>query len=615
MANFSVLMSVYYKEQPDYLRQSLDSIFHQTVRASQVVLVQDGPLLPELEEVIRDYSERYPELDVLPLSENRGLGIALAEGIKHCKNELVARMDTDDVARQDRFELQLKEFEKNPQLDICGSHITEFENEPTCIVTRRRVPLTDEECKKYQKRRDAFNHMTVMYKKSAVLAAGNYQHCPLMEDTLLWVNMFKNGATAMNIDDYLVNARIGKGMYERRGGWVYYKKYKRARNRIYETGYISWWDYVYTLMVQFVVALMPNSLRGGDLSSCCIDEIPFDIPEKTYEIAVIIPTLNEERFISRCLESVIAQTFPLEKMDIMVVDGGSRDNTRIIVEEYHRRYSNIRLINNPGRIQSIAFNIGVRNSTAPYIVRMDAHAFYKPFYIEGCIEGLKGDSNRGNVGGQWDIQPQNESLWAVTNAILNYSKFGIGGATYRVGANAGNVDTVPFGAFPRKVIDEIGGMRNDLPRGEDNEYNSRIKKAGYKIYFDPRIECVYYARSSFIASCKQMFANGESIGHLFYVDWDSIGFRHMVPLFFVIGILGGLMLSLIYHPFLCVLGAGLFLYFVCDLIASISASKKHGWKYCLPLFVLFFSVHISYGLGTIKGLVTRNRKSKEFLWS
>ena len=124
------------------------------------------------------------------------------------------------------------------------------------------VPLTDAECKEYQKRRDAFNHMTVMYKKSAVLAAGSYQHCPLMEDTLLWVNMFKNGAVAMNIDDFLVNARIGKGMYERRGGWAYYKKYKQARKRIYETGYISWWDYEYTLLVQLVVALMPNKLRG-----------------------------------------------------------------------------------------------------------------------------------------------------------------------------------------------------------------------------------------------------------------------------------------------------------------------------------------------------------------
>ena len=259
---FSVLMSVYYKESADFLRQALVSIFNQSVLASQVVLVEDGPLTPELDAIVADFSKNHSELEIVPLSKNQGLGLALAEGIKHCKYELVARMDTDDIAREDRFELQLKEFENNPELDICGSHIWEFEGNIENLVTQRRVPLTDQECKRYQRRRDAFNHMTVMYKKSKVLAAGNYQHCPLMEDTLLWVNMFKNRATAMNIDDYLVYARIGTGMFERRGGWSYYKKYKQARKRVYDTGYISWYDYYFTLLVQLVVALIPNKIRG-----------------------------------------------------------------------------------------------------------------------------------------------------------------------------------------------------------------------------------------------------------------------------------------------------------------------------------------------------------------
>lgn len=260
--DFSVLMSVYFKEKPDYLRQALDSVLSQTVRAAQIVLVEDGPLTPELDSVVEEYCATYPEIEVVPLSENRGLGLALAEGILHCKYDIVARMDTDDIARNDRFELQIKEFDKNPQLAICGSHVTEFENDPSVIVTKRQVPLNDEECKKYQRYRDAFNHMTVMYKKSEVLKAGNYQHCPLLEDTLLWVNMFKNGAMAMNVDDYLVNVRIGEGMYERRGGWAYFKKYKQARKRVYNTGYISWWDYFYTIMIQLVVALIPNKVRG-----------------------------------------------------------------------------------------------------------------------------------------------------------------------------------------------------------------------------------------------------------------------------------------------------------------------------------------------------------------
>lgn len=331
-----------------------------------------------------------------------------------------------------------------------------------------------------------------------------------------------------------------------------------------------------------------------------------------YKVAVIIPTLNEEKFIARCLDSVIEQSYPFRDMDVMVVDGGSNDRTREIVEEYGRKYINIRFIHNPGRIQSIAFNIGVENSDAPYIVRLDAHALYKPYYIEGCIKGLESDSKRGNVGGQWDIQPQNDSLWAITNAILNYSKFGIGGASYRIGAKAGDVDTVPFGSFPRTMIEKIGGMRDDLPRGEDNEFNSRIKRAGYSIYFDPAIECIYYARPTLKASCRQMYANGESIGHLFYVDRDSIGLRHMIPLIFVIGIIGGTILSLVFFPFVYLLLAGLCLYFLCDFVASLLAAKEHGWKFLLPLFVMFFCVHFSYGWGTIVGFFTgRKLKNKK----
>ena len=329
-----------------------------------------------------------------------------------------------------------------------------------------------------------------------------------------------------------------------------------------------------------------------------------------YNVVVVIPTLNEEKFIARCLDSVIAQSYPFAEMDVMVVDGGSKDRTKEIVEEYHEKYPNVRFLNNPGRIQSIAFNIGVKNSDAPYIVRLDAHALYKPYYIEGCIKGLMEDANRGNVGGQWDIQPQNDSLWATTNAILNYSKFGIGGASYRVGAQAGNVDTVPFGSFPRSMVEKIGGMREDLPRGEDNEYNSRIHKSGYDIYFDPQIECVYYARPTLKASCKQMFANGESIGHLFYVDRESVGLRHLVPLLFVLAIIVGGIGSLIWRPIFYIWLAGLGMYFLCDLAASMMAAKKHGWKYFFPLFLMFFLVHISYGVGTIKGVFTGRKLKK-----
>ena len=322
-------------------------------------------------------------------------------------------------------------------------------------------------------------------------------------------------------------------------------------------------------------------------------------------VAVVIPTLNEERFIAKCLDSVINQTYPLDKMDIMVVDGGSRDKTCEIVNNYHKRYENIRLINNPRKIQSIAFNLGVANSTAPYIIRLDAHALYDEKYIELSVKGLEEDENRANVGGMCNIIAQNNSIMAETNAILNYSKFGIGGASFRVGAEAGNVDTVPFGAFRRSVLEKIGGMREDLPRGEDNEINSRIRQHGYDIYFNPQIVCTYFARPTFKTSAKQMYANGESIGILYYIDKKAIGLRHLIPVIFVLGLIGGAFLSLLWQPFAWLYAAGLGLYFACDLAASVMAASKYGFKYLLPLFFLFFMVHVSYGWGTIRGLIKK----------
>lgn len=323
------------------------------------------------------------------------------------------------------------------------------------------------------------------------------------------------------------------------------------------------------------------------------------------QISIIIPTLNEERFISQCLDSVIAQSYPLEKMDIMVVDGGSKDKTREIVQEYHKKYENVRLLDNPGKIQSAAFNVGVKESSAPYIIRLDAHVLYDVKYVELCVEGLEENKRRGNVGGKCNIVSQNNSIWAETNAILNYSKFGIGGASFRVGVEAGNVDTVPFGAFPRIVVEKIGGMREDLPRGEDNEFNSRIKKAGYDIYFNPQIVCTYFARPTLKASAKQMYANGMSIGILYYIDKDAIGLRHLIPLIFVLGIIFGVILSIVFGPFVYLYLIGWTLYFTCNIVASLQCSLRHGMKFLFPLTILFFVVHVSYGLGTIRGLIKK----------
>lgn len=260
---FSVLMSLYIKEKVEYARACFDSLLRQTVQANEWVIVEDGPLTDEMYALLSEYQEKYPLLiNRVPLATNQGLGKALREGILHCKYDLIARMDTDDIAREDRFEKQLALFAADPLLDICGSHILEFDGNIKNILAKRSVPLDDAAIKIYHKRRDGLNHVSVMFKKSAVLKAGNYKSCLLMEDTLLWANMFLSGAKAKNIDDYLVYVRIGSDLFERRGGFAYFKKYKAGRKKVYQTGYISWWDYIYTLIIQLLVALMPNKIRG-----------------------------------------------------------------------------------------------------------------------------------------------------------------------------------------------------------------------------------------------------------------------------------------------------------------------------------------------------------------
>lgn len=255
-------MSVYIKEKPEYLRACLDSVLANTVVPNEIVIVKDGPITDELEATLQEYIGNNESLfNIVPLETNHGLGLALAEGIQHCSNEIVARMDTDDIAVPNRFELQLKAFEEDSDLDICGGQIAEFETTPDDVIGERRVPLAHEEIVEYQKKRCAFNHMTVMYKKSKVLEAGNYKHCPLMEDDLLWVDMILAGAKCKNLDEYLCKVRTNRDMIARRGGLKYYKKYKAARKRILDTGFITKKQYRKTNRIQLIVCMMPKWLR------------------------------------------------------------------------------------------------------------------------------------------------------------------------------------------------------------------------------------------------------------------------------------------------------------------------------------------------------------------
>ena len=259
---FSALLSLYIKENPEFLRQSLDSLLHQTLLPDEVVLVEDGPLTPELEQIVSDYSSRYPILKVVPLPQNQGLGKALNEGIKYCSYELIARMDTDDVAKPDRFQKQVEVFEKHPEIDVCGAWIDEFEDNIDKIISTRKLPEWHNDIAAYAKKRNPINHPVVMFKKSAVMAVGSYQHFPLFEDYYLWVRMLMNGAKFYNIQESLLWFRFSPEMFKRRGGWGYAMKELKFQKTLRSIGFISTYNYLKNVIIRLITRIIPNSWRS-----------------------------------------------------------------------------------------------------------------------------------------------------------------------------------------------------------------------------------------------------------------------------------------------------------------------------------------------------------------
>lgn len=261
--NFSVLMAVYHKEAPVFLYQSMSSIFAQTVKTNDFVLVCDGPLTPELDSIIEKMCMDHPNiLNVIRLKENKGLGNALNTGIQQCKNELIARMDSDDIAISDRCEKQMNIFLNHPEIDICSGTVLEFNGSTDNITAVKSLPETNEKIIQFSKKRNPFNHPCVMVKKSAVEQAGGYQDCFLLEDYFLWVRMLSCGKKGYNIQTPLLYMRVGSELYKRRGGLKYAKSQNKLFAKMYDIGYINRFEEFQSIAIRCSISLLPNCLRG-----------------------------------------------------------------------------------------------------------------------------------------------------------------------------------------------------------------------------------------------------------------------------------------------------------------------------------------------------------------
>lgn len=257
---YSVLMSVYIKEKPEYLRESIRSMAEQSVPPDDFVIVCDGQLTSALYGVIDDFKEKYPFIKVIRTEHSMGLASALTTGLRHCKNDIVARMDSDDIAFPDRMKLQLETF-KSKKADIISGTVAEFDETSDNILEYKELPSSAAHIKKYARRRNPFNHPCTVFSKQQVNRAGGYQECRWFEDYYLWLRMLERGCRAYNIKQPILYMRAGKGMYSRRGGFKYTIAALKFRMKIFKEGYCSFGDLIFTCAAHIAVGLVPNRLR------------------------------------------------------------------------------------------------------------------------------------------------------------------------------------------------------------------------------------------------------------------------------------------------------------------------------------------------------------------
>lgn len=323
-------------------------------------------------------------------------------------------------------------------------------------------------------------------------------------------------------------------------------------------------------------------------------------------VSVVMPVYNEEKYIEKCIDSLLLQDYPTEKMEWIFVDGCSEDKTAELLKKYQDEYPNlIKVLNNPNKIVPYAMNIGIAFSCGKYIIRLDAHADYATDYISKCVYYLE-NTDAENVGGVAETKAK--SFMGSIIAKMLSSKFGVGNSQFRTNGESGYVDTVPFGAFKREVFSKYGGYDERLVRNQDNEMNFRIRKNGGKIYLSTDIHLSYYCRETIRGISAMARKNGMWNIITMKLCPGSMGWRHFIPFLFVASVFTLGILGFVHPVFWMLLVTEILLYALLDILFSIKqASNIKEFFILIALFPIF---HVQYGLGSMIG-ITR-LFSKEF---
>jgi glycosyltransferase involved in cell wall biosynthesis len=328
-----------------------------------------------------------------------------------------------------------------------------------------------------------------------------------------------------------------------------------------------------------------------------------DIDYKKYKISIIIPCRNEEKYIAKCLNSIIAQDYPIDNLEVIVVDGMSEDKTTQIVENYRKKIKSIKILKNQKKITPFAYNIGINNARGDVIIIMGAHSTIEKNYISKSVKYLY-EYNVDNVGGLLVVLPGDKKILAESIALILSHPFGNGNANYRIGSKELKyVDTVFGGCYRREVFNKIGLFNEKLIRNQDLEFNLRLKRNGGEILLVPEIVSYYFARSTLRALAINNFLNGYWVIYSTKVAKMPFSVRHLIPIFFVLSICLSLMSSFIYRPFIYLFTLVLVAYLILNISFSLGISFNKGFKYFIPAILSFTTLHFSYGFGSIWGLI------------
>ena len=317
-------------------------------------------------------------------------------------------------------------------------------------------------------------------------------------------------------------------------------------------------------------------------------------------ISVVMPIYNEEKYISQCIESLLKQDYPKDKMEWIFVDGCSTDNTVSILNDYQNKNPGlIKVFNNPNKTVPYAMNVGIKNSVGKFIIRLDAHAEYADDYFSKCVYYLQ-TTDADNVGGVIETKSVGNVGEAIAAVVS--SKFGVGNSQFRTNGEDGYVDTVPFGAFRREVFEKYGMYDERLTRNQDNEMNFRIRSNGGKIFLSNDIKLAYYSRNTIKGILKMAFQNGMWNVITMKLCPGSMGVRHFVPLAFLLSLIFMPILSAFVPVFWWLFLAEILLYSALNVVCSLNNQNGTGKTHFFLKLIIFPLFHICYGAGSLFGI-------------